>query len=115
MRRVAHVKKSISTKPAGSLLVVDDDKGFVHHVSDLLADRFDDVYTANSLAEAETILERKRIDYALLDFMLPDGNGVELGVTIRKRFDTTVAIVTVMRTLDGRFRPDFTRPRRCTG
>jgi DNA-binding response OmpR family regulator len=44
--------------------------------------------------EANLLLKKNRIDFALLDYMLPDGNGVELGAETRQRLGTTVVMTT---------------------
>src|SRR5450432_841087 len=86
-----------TTRTAGrsqSALVLDDNADFRQHLGRILTDRFAQVHLAESFAEANDLLEKEKIDFAILDYMLPDGNGVELGAKTRERLDIPVVIVT---------------------
>ena len=41
--------------------------------------------TAQSVAEAERVGSGNTIDFALLDLILPDGNGIDLGAKLTER------------------------------
>ncbi len=56
------------------------------------------VYTAMNLAEARKLLSGKKINIAILDIMLPDGNGLSLVPEIREQNkDTKILMLTSKR------------------
>ena len=65
-----------------SVLIVDDNPDLLHFLTRLMADCGWTLFTADSATEAKRLVQEGGIrpDAALLDYMLPDGNGVELGV-----------------------------------
>jgi CheY-like chemotaxis protein len=79
-----------------SVLIVDDNRDFLRLLSLELteATRWR-VVTSQSSAEAGHIASQGSIEFALLDLMLPDGNGIDLGAKLREAFpDIHVAIMT---------------------
>ena len=78
--------------PAATVLIVDDDLLLRHS----LRDRFDqegcDVVEAGSVAEAAERLTQD-IDLALLDFHLPDGDGLSVLRRIKEQFPDTIVIL----------------------
>jgi len=68
-----------------SLLVVEDEEGFLHYCAGLLRkiNRNATIFTAASGEEALTILEQNTIDGAFLDIELPGMNGLTLAERIR--------------------------------
>lgn len=57
--------------------------------------RYGDVAVATTAAEAETLLAEERFSGALIDWKLPDGDGLELVASLRERFPRlTVALLT---------------------
>jgi PAS domain S-box-containing protein len=68
---------STSKKPITKILHVEDDIDAQHLISTLLYDTAQ-ITAANTLAEATTTLTKQNFDLAILDLILPDGNGVEL-------------------------------------
>jgi CheY-like chemotaxis protein len=72
-------------RPAGlapahpTVLLVDDNRDLLHFLERLMADAGWNLLTAESVTEARRLLQDHKPNAALLDFMLPDGNGVELG------------------------------------
>jgi ATP-dependent Clp protease ATP-binding subunit ClpA/CheY-like chemotaxis protein len=81
---------AFETTPNGSpavsrpaVLIVDDNRDFLRLLSlELTAATRWTVSTAQSVAEAERISSGHAIDFALLDLLLPDGNGIDLGMKI---------------------------------
>ena len=63
-----------------TVLLVDDNRDLLHFLERLMADAGWRLLTAESAAAAKRLMEDNKPDAALLDYMLPDGNGVELGV-----------------------------------
>lgn len=79
-----------------TVLVVDDNQDFLRLLSlELAAETSWHVSTAQSVAEAEAISSSHAIDFALLDLLLPDGNGIALGAKlVEQQPGTRVAIMT---------------------
>jgi ATP-dependent Clp protease ATP-binding subunit ClpA len=63
-----------------TVLLVDDNRDLLHFLERLMADAGWKLLTAESAAEARRLVAAEKPNAALLDYMLPDGNGVELGV-----------------------------------
>lgn len=78
------------------ILIVEDEREIVKHLSTLLEEEGFSVAAAAARAEAESALESERFDLILLDLMLPDGNGYAMCTEIRHRGDTLVIFLTAM-------------------
>ncbi|MDT7755334.1 MAG: hypothetical protein QOH27_1232 [Mycobacterium sp.] len=78
-----------------SLLLVEDDRGDVLLVQELIADANADIQmvVAPSMAEAEQALNVSRPDCVLLDLNLPDANGISALDGIAKRHDDLPIVV----------------------
>ena len=63
-----------------TVMLVDDNRDLLHFLERLMADAGWTLYTAESATDAKRVMVQHKPDAALLDYMLPDGNGVELGV-----------------------------------
>ena len=63
-----------------TVLLVDDNRDLLHFLERLMADAGWRLLTAESASAAKRLMVEHKPDAALLDYMLPDGNGVELGV-----------------------------------
>jgi ATP-dependent Clp protease ATP-binding subunit ClpA/ActR/RegA family two-component response regulator len=69
-----------------TILIVDDNRDFLRLLSLELSDATKwAVVTAQSVSEVETISTEQKIDFALLDLMLPDGNGIDLGAKLKEQ------------------------------
>jgi two-component system nitrogen regulation response regulator GlnG len=80
-----------------AVLVVDDDRSIPHLVTKALASSQIETLTAQSGKDALEILQKRRIDVVLLDFMLPDVTGLDLFREIRAIDPKMpVVIITVM-------------------
>lgn len=96
-----HDKLSIrAAEPGGAMpsamptvLLVDDNRDLLHFLERLMADAGWNLLTAESAGEARRVAQGKRIDAALLDYMLPDGNGVELGAEFLRGYSDVLVIV----------------------
>ena len=63
-----------------TVLLVDDNRDLLHFLERLMANDGWTLLTAESATAAKRLLKEHKPNAALLDYMLPDGNGVELGV-----------------------------------
>jgi DNA-binding NtrC family response regulator len=67
------------------VLLVDDNRDLLRFLERLMAQAGWRLLTAESAAEANEVLTRQTPNAALLDYLLPDGNGVELGVLLQRK------------------------------
>jgi ATP-dependent Clp protease ATP-binding subunit ClpA/ActR/RegA family two-component response regulator len=68
-----------------TVLLVDDNRDLLRFLERLMAQAGWRLLTAESAAEAHEVLTRQTPNAALLDYLLPDGNGVELGVLLQRK------------------------------
>ena len=68
-----------------TVLLVDDNRDLLHFLERLMAEAGWKLLPAESAGEARKIAANKTLNAALLDYMLPDGNGVELGAQLRQQ------------------------------
>ncbi|MFH1131211.1 MAG: response regulator [Pseudomonadota bacterium] len=71
------------------ILIVDDDRDLVAVLEIQLRFRGYDISIANDAENGLALARKVRPDIALLDFGLPDLNGVELAAQLRRHFETT--------------------------
>jgi ATP-dependent Clp protease ATP-binding subunit ClpA/CheY-like chemotaxis protein len=73
----------LTAVPRPTVLIVDDNRDFLRLLSlELMEATRWNVVTAQAAFDAETISGAGNIDFALLDLLLPDGNGMELGTKL---------------------------------
>src|SRR5271170_5461190 len=78
-----------------TVLLVDDNRDLLHFLERLMADAGWTLLTAESATAAKQLVLENKPDAALLDYMLPDGNGVELGVEfLRTKPEMLVIVMT---------------------
>ncbi len=65
-----------------TVLLVDDNRDLLRFLERLMADAGWTLLTAETAADARRLALENKPNAALLDYMLPDGNGVELGVEL---------------------------------
>lgn len=75
-----------------NLLLLEDEVNVGSTVKDRLQMEGYQVFWAQSLAEAKTILHTYSISFALLDVNLPDGSGFDLGRLIRQKHPEVVMV-----------------------
>lgn len=75
------------------ILVVDDDVDICHNLSDILTDLGYQVAMAHDGSSALQLLQRGHYDVALLDYKMPDMDGLTLYREIRRRYAGTVALL----------------------
>jgi ATP-dependent Clp protease ATP-binding subunit ClpA len=76
-----------------TVLLVDDNRDLLHFLERLMAEAGWKLLTAESAVAALKIAAEHRPNAALLDYMLPDGNGVELGMQLRQSNPRMQAII----------------------
>jgi DNA-binding NtrC family response regulator len=84
-----------------TILLVDDEPRIRRIVAMALGDRGYEVLTAPSAEEAQTIMERKRVDAVVTDLQLPGRSGLELLSDVRRaRRDLPVILITAFGTVE---------------
>jgi CheY-like chemotaxis protein len=76
-----------------TVLIVDDNRDLLRFLERLMADAGWTLLTAESATEAKKLMASSKPNAALLDYMLPDGNGVELGVEFLQSSASMLVIV----------------------
>lgn len=77
------------------ILLVDDEKELLNMVSDFLRqDGYTQIQTAGTATEAITVAKEWSPDFAILDVMLPDGDGFSLLKQLRKFTEIPVLFLT---------------------
>jgi len=71
----------VSAQP--TVLLVDDNRDLLQFLQRLMAESGWELLAAESASEAQKIVAKRKPNAALLDYMLPDGNGVELAQQLR--------------------------------
>ncbi len=85
----SEIKKSGKIK----LLFVDDEKGFVHVLSNRLSKRGIDVCRAYSGSEGISALRKQDFDVALLDLKMEDMDGIEVLKIFKKMYPQMAVIM----------------------
>jgi ATP-dependent Clp protease ATP-binding subunit ClpA len=76
-----------------TVLLVDDNRDLLRFLERLMADAGWRLLTAESAVEARRLCAEHKPEAALLDYMLPDGNGVELAAEFKREAPRIMAIV----------------------
>jgi len=76
-----------------TVLLVDDNRDLLRFLERLMADAGWKLLTAENATEAKRLMQEHKPNAALLDYMLPDGNGVELGVEFLQSVPQMLVIV----------------------
>lgn len=91
--RSAEVAEAAVAPSNPTVLLVDDNRDLLHFLERLMANDGWTLLTAESATEAKRLVQTHKPDAALLDYMLPDGNGVELGVEFLQSVPQMLVIV----------------------
>ncbi len=85
------------------ILLVDDEEEILKMVEDFLrSEGFSRIYTSNSYSKAVNIIENIKPDCAILDVMLPDGDGFQLLNKIRVNSQIPVLFLTAKDEIEDR-------------
>ena len=77
------------------ILLVDDEQELLDMVVSILnEDGFQNIKTAKTVSEAVTVSDTYQPEFAILDVMLPDGNGFDLMERLKKTADYPVLFLT---------------------
>lgn len=71
------------------ILIIDDNEELLYGLQQLLRDAHYHVDVAKTLAEGKESIDQKKYDLILLDWMLPDGSGIDLLARLRREKITT--------------------------
>lgn len=72
-------------KATPPVVLIDDDRSWLETLSDYLQNKGFDVWTARGARSGLAVLEEHDISVAVIDFQMPDMNGLELLREIRRR------------------------------
>jgi two-component system response regulator AtoC len=81
-------------------LLIDDNQDFLTGLAEIASQEGFTVTTAGSLKEARDQLSREPVDIAVVDLMLPDGQGTELLRELKDTTGTDVIVVSGSATVD---------------
>ena len=76
------------------ILIIDDEKEITELIEAFLKNESYQVYKAHSSNEAIRIIESESLDLAIIDIMLPDGNGFDLCKLIREKYTYPIIMLT---------------------
>lgn len=76
------------------ILLVEDNETIILGLEYLFKEEKFDLKVATNKKEAISIVEKEDFDLVLLDVMLPDGNGFEIGKYIKKNFEIPIIFLT---------------------
>ena len=76
-----------------TVLVVDDNRDLLRFLEQLMGDAEWRTTTAETAEKALEVASQKTPDAALIDYMLPDGNGVQVAIQLRRQSPKTQIIV----------------------
>ncbi len=83
------------TEPARTLLIVEDDRPFLHRLARAMETRGFDVRKAETVAEGIREVETSPPSHAVIDLRLEDGNGMDVVEALRlQRDDSRVIVLT---------------------
>lgn len=77
-----------------NILMVEDSEKLLELNCRILQNEERDVHAAASLAQAREILKTVKVDLAILDIDLPDGNGIDFADELRELYGTPIIFLT---------------------
>ena len=80
-----------------TILIVEDDEAIQDMLEFSLSTEDHHIHQASNIKSAWQIIENQSLDLILLDWMLPDGNGVDLLRRIKKHYSTLPVIMLTAR------------------
>ena len=91
LRATAMGEAVVASHP--TVLLVDDNRDLLQFLERLMAESGWDLIVAESASEARRIVAKRKPNAALLDYMLPDGNGVELAQQLKQQIPNLQVIM----------------------
>ena len=85
-------RPAVEPNPAGSVLLVDDEKALLEIYATILKPHFD-ITTANNAREAEAFLQAKAFKVIVADHMMPGETGLSLLTRMRGLFPHTQRVL----------------------
>lgn len=79
-----------------TVFIIEDDLSIRTGLASILTEHGYEVITAENFTQALAVIRGQVFDLALIDIMLPDGNGFDLCKEIRKRSDAAVIFLTAL-------------------
>ena len=76
------------------ILLVEDNETIILGLEYLFKEESFEFNIVTNKKDAVSIIEKEQFDLILLDIMLPDGNGFEIGKYIKKKFETPIIFLT---------------------
>ena len=76
-----------------TVLLVDDNRDLLQFLERLMAESGWELLAAESASEARKVVAKRKPNAALLDYMLPDGNGVELAQQLKQQIPALQVIM----------------------
>jgi len=87
------VPEPAAARPAPTVLIVDDEPGFVDTLADILGAKGYNALLASTGREGERIVNQSHVDLAIVDLKLPDVSGVEVLARVRECSPGTEVII----------------------
>ena len=84
-----------------TVLLVDDNRDLLQFLERLMEESGWDLIVAESAGDARKLAARRKPNAALLDYMLPDGNGVELAQQLRQKLPNLEVLLMTGSVLGG--------------
>ena len=75
------------------ILIIDDNKEIVAGLTKLLEDAHFNVYVAFTIKNAKSMMEKQVYDLIILDWMMPDGSGIDFLKEQREKFHDATPIL----------------------
>ena len=81
---------------SNSILIIDDDKRLRELLEDYLREKKYKIYLCDDFLSANEILQYFSFDLAIIDRMMPSGDGIDLIKTIKENINIPVIMLTAM-------------------
>ncbi|MCI5870246.1 MAG: response regulator, partial [Dorea sp.] len=79
-----------------NILLLEDDENLNRGIRLKLGKEGYQVFSAYSIAEAQSIFNKENIDLVISDITLPDGNGLDFGHKVREKSNAVLIYLTAM-------------------
>ena len=79
-----------------NILIIDDDKRLRELLEEYLIEKNYKIYLCDDFTSGKDIIEYFIFDLIIIDRMMPSGDGINLGNTIKEKSNTPVILLTAM-------------------